>query len=685
MKLSKFKSPFAIFCSILAILGSIRDGSAQRPVSQEVKWLKVGALHSTFAIEGAEFEMHRTGMEIQQNDGLRWPAQFRYQDNCAAKSLWIGTTNFTDPVSGETYKHKVVCAGPRTTNILNEMMPVDFRLLGRFASPVVIVDGITATANALSDVLDDTDGSMKPDRTIVHKLHTSIGITVTRKMMAFAQQYHDNYFIYEYTFKNTGIYDTKGSTINKTLTDCVFHFGYRYAIGNEPFRSGWAPSSNISWGRNTINETVGQDPTADDFEFRAQYAWYGPHSDSPVDDWGCPNTKRPGVLGAVQYVGNVTLHADRSATDKSDDPYQPRTTQYIGSDQPVQYNNQYDPMRMSQKYEAMTAGHPEQTHAEAVGDGFANLFGNDAGGYSHGQGFGPYTLEPGDSIRIVIAEGVAGLSREKSLEVGTHWYYDSKPFTLPDGSSTEDRDEYKRLWVQTGEDSLFQTFRRAIDNFSRNYEIPAPPPPPKQFTVKSGGDRITLTWDQEAENAPHFNGYRIFRAIARPDTFYQEIFAGNAVNTFNDTTAKRGFDYYYYIQSKDDGSTNDLFPGVPLVSSRFYTMTNTPAYLRRPASDNLSDIRVVPNPYHIKARSLQFGLLDGADRLAFFGLPPACTIKIYTERGDLIETIDHSDGSGDELWHSLTSSRQVVVSGLYIAVFETPEGETVIRKFTIIR
>jgi hypothetical protein len=71
--------------------------------------------------------------------------------------------------------------------------------------------------------------------------------------------------------------------------------------------------------------------------------------------------------------------------------------------------------------------------------------------------------------------------------------------------------------------------------------------------------------------------------------------------------------------------------------------------------------------------------------MAFLGLPPACTIRIYTERGDLVKTLEHTDGSGDELWDSTTSSRQVVVSGVYIAVFTTPDGQSAIRKFIIIR
>ena len=83
----------------------------------------------------------------------------------------------------------------------------------------------------------------------------------------------------------------------------------------------------------------------------------------------------------------------------------------------------------------------------------------------------------------------------------------------------------------------------------------------------------------------------------------------------------------------------------------------------------------------------------------FYDIPKFCDIRIYTERGDLVNTIHHVDGSGDEAWNSITSSRQVVVSGIYIAYFEVTEdifnpnsgeivfkkGESAFRKFIIIR
>ena len=264
-------------------------------------------------------------------------------------------------------------------------------------------------------------------------------------------------------------------------------------------------------------------------------------------------------------------------------------------------------------------------------------------------------------------------------------------------SDISDANRYKNLWVFTGLDSLIQTFKRARENYLSGFTMAAQPPlAPALFEVNSGGDRIALSWTSEAETTPGFSGYQITRLKFRPDTtvFMYSLDDGKIIDvdntvakiwelppgttTLEDMTANRGFDYYYYLQAYDDGSNND---GKILYSSVFLTRTNSPAFLRRPPG-TLTDIRIVPNPYNLK--TLQYGE-PGKDRIMFLNIPPICTIRIFTERGDLIKTIEHTDGSGDEAWNSVTSSRQVVVSGLYIAHFETPDGESAIRKFVIIR
>lgn len=684
-----------ILAAITAFTFLSVTGFAQT-AGQEIRWLQVGSLQTWISNLGAEIETGRTGQAAEQMDGMVYPAQFRLQNNQAAKSFWMGTNNYADRNLGITVPARVVAVGTRAANPLTELIPVSFTMYGRYPSPNVVVDGESASENASADEVDIIADTLKADRMIVSVLNSTIGITMTRKVMAFSQQNHDNYFITEYTFSNTGIIDKNGTVESprKTLTDLYFFWQYRYAFGEEGYRNGnGTPSNNIGWGRNAVHQVIGKDTAAPGFEMRAHYSWYGKHSQAPRDNIGAPAYWSDGHLTAPQFVGVVTLHADKSATDKTDDKSQPRTTTYWGADSKPDSPQDHDPKNpdlMLRKYDAMRSGHVTPTHADLVGTGNADQTGSNPGGYQQGEGYGPYTLAPGQSIRIVVAEGAAGLSREQSYEIGRKWLNKETPFILPNGTSTSNEDVYKNTWVFTGVDSLKQSFRRAIKNFNSNFNIPLPPPPPSTFEVQGGGDRIRLTWTNDAESFPGFDGYEIYRAMDKPDTFYTKIFfcnKSNVVNTFDDLTAVRGRDYYYYIVTKDNGSTNDLQTGVPLVSNKYFTRTNKPAQLKRPAKTadkDLDSIRVVPNPYDTRAAAYQFGR-ETVDRLTFYGLPPECTIRIYTERGDLIKTLNHNDGTGDELWDSTTEFRQIIVSGVYIAVFSTPDGRSAIRKFIVIR
>jgi hypothetical protein len=168
---------------------------------------------------------------------------------------------------------------------------------------------------------------------------------------------------------------------------------------------------------------------------------------------------------------------------------------------------------------------------------------------------------------------------------------------------------------------------------------------------------------------------------------------GSGTHSYDDATAERGKAYYYYVTAFDNGTANgpDVYApagGEVLESGQYTNMTTAPAYLTRPPGETLEDIRVVPNPYNFSATDLNYP--GEANKIMFLDLPLECTIYIYNETLDLIKTIEHY-GSGDEPWgltpeeHMATETGQLVVSGLYIAVIETPEGESAIRKIVIVR
>lgn len=93
----------------LLFISSILVGTSS---AQEVKWMAIGDLHNWYSAVGCEIELGRTGQISDQQDGLRYPAFYRVQDNQAAKGLWLGAKNFYDPLVSKDYEHKVVHTRP---------------------------------------------------------------------------------------------------------------------------------------------------------------------------------------------------------------------------------------------------------------------------------------------------------------------------------------------------------------------------------------------------------------------------------------------------------------------------------------------------------------------------------------------------------------------------------------------
>jgi hypothetical protein len=345
--------------------------------------------------------------------------------------------------------------------------------------------------------------------------------------------------------------------------------------------------------------------------------------------------------------------------------------------------------------------------------------------------FGPYQLEIGDSIRLVQVLALGGLDARTCYEIGQAWIADTLRYHGPhnchhkwyeneywaggpyDDSATMAKDE----WLFTVQDSIEQNALAAQWNFDNDYGAPVPPPPPEFFYVNSRPDHIELAWGTQSEEVSDFAGYRLYRALGRPGPTYTRAgfflgeweliyqcggenpggdvaYSGSIENSFDDITAQRGQDYYYYVVAFDNGGELD-YDGTtePLESSKWLTRTTFSTTLNAPASENLDSIRVVPNPYSMQAGEAEIQFQGtGKLKLMFVNLPPVCTIYIYNESGDLVKKLNHTDGSGGEAWSDATQenflttdSGQMVVSGIYIAHIVTPQGETENVKFLIVR
>ncbi|RKX29782.1 MAG: hypothetical protein DRP47_00815 [Candidatus Zixiibacteriota bacterium] len=101
------------------------------------------------------------------------------------------------------------------------------------------------------------------------------------------------------------------------------------------------------------------------------------------------------------------------------------------------------------------------------------------------------------------------------------------------------------------------------------------------------------------------------------------------------------------------------------------------------AKADLDDIRVVPNPY-LGRYSAMVETAEGESVIEFQSVPDECTIRIYTLAGDLVQTLQHTDGTGTARWNLLSMNRQQVASGIYLFHVESTYGEH-LGRFAIIK
>jgi len=703
------------------------------------KWMTIGRLHSHYSEAG----VCREG-EADDNNQLAFPAIERSSGNKRSEALWVAVPDFTDE-TGKLWPVKIAHVGPRAMAAI-QFFQREFKLVSRFEPPVVRVN--KAISFRYWSVVDEIDPAMKADRKVSNRTTNRVGIQSEINVYAFGQEYHDNYHIIEYTFKNTG--DVDGDE-DVELPDQVLNGVYFFWIQRYGLHTGssWITGGGAPWGQFTMNDAVGDGHEDYGVDFTAQYAWagYNPyqtdfnslgrpmwreHSEGWIAALAAPPGDSLGRLAAGQMVGRLYLHADSTADDPTNavdptpagtwpdgaDPAalagrQPSTMGMFNSDNPDLLDDEYNESLMLRQYnERVTTGRYYPHHADIVepsdagqapGQHFATprndpsyiLAIPDIGGWSFTEGFGPYTMNPGDDVHIVFAEGLAGLSDSAKLEIGIAYKAsgadDELEIEWPAGSNVR---MTKNEWVLTSRDSLFQMFERAKANWASGMDIPKAPLPPATFDVISSGEAVNLAWTTYAGEADPVT-WEIWRTSP---SFHHSAYYGKIATlpgsareykdaAVDDNGPAMNLEHFYYLQAVgpvNTDATGNTPTGVPLKSNRYYTQTYVPVVPGRLAGE-LDKIVIVPNPFHIGAeRNIRYP--DVQDKLGFLNIPGYCTIKIYTQLGELVYTIEHDDGTGDEFWNHTTPSRQLVASGLYIAVITDNEtNKKIMKKFVIVR
>lgn len=750
------------------------------------QWLDIGTFHNTFTESGAQDEVNGSAP-----NGLEWPAILRNSSHFTAAAFWVGTKDWTD-ANGQSFPYFVARIGPRTAGA-DVTFPVQNRLISRTEDTVIEVDGSTSFDNVA--VIDDFDASIPADR-MIHNIHNMyVGITVDRKAYAYVNQVHDDYNIIEYVYTNTGNVDGDEDIElpDQTLKDTYFFWIHRWR-GN--LQGAWAVSGGQVWGKFSMIDVVGDGHADYPVSFTSQYLWIGidPETQGDYDRFGgslfnqrsdWPPGDTLGRLSGSSFIGRTTIHADNSTSDPTYirctvatiDTCQPSTMGFMDQDEALTSDG-------SSHEDYYEWGIRTRENPDRVADGSAQMFPHYAdriedkglfweptkdsstgkqGGHAPTTGYGPYDIASGESIRIVVVEGVHGLSIDANVRIGRAFKlggddrdtdlirYDANGDGMiqtgtfdysinqidVDGDGMFDtfghglEEMTKNQWVVTSRDSLFQMTHRALNLYAASnnmstYPIPEAPHSPTTFSLIGRPDKVEITWTNPT-GGPARTAWQLYRTSRFEDNIYENCLSldtrqfidgsnprdpsdPNATNqqhcgyeliatldagaqSYDDTDLNRGTDYYYYLQaiggpqpSDPDGITGTP-NGVPLRSSRYLTQTYLPVNLKRPpygSTSSVSDARIVPNPVNLGSDpTIRF---DQEDRIAFFNIPGDCTIKIYTEIGELIHTIEHNDGSGDELWNLTTTSRQLLVSGIYIAVItDNSNGEEAIQKFTVIR
>lgn len=627
------------------------------------KWLNVGSLQNWFSPLGSEAEI--TGPTKGQQDGMQWPAIYENQDVQAWRSLWIGTKDFID--SEKVYYHsKVVHVGPRGVSD-GEFFPQELKLKSKFAEPVVMVNDILSVRKNVSSI-DEIDETMIPDRTVENIASTQIGLTVKRNIFQFANQFNDNYIVSDYVFINTGDTDANPKTIERkdsTLKDVYLFLSYRFGFNKE---TRYAIGNPTGWGMNTTFDSRGDglrlEPPGE--EFRTQFAWHGKYPPFiDYDNLGAPlwikalnisENDTIGRLGAPHFAGILTLHVDKSSTDKTDDISQPATTKVFEADGPLQsQNNSHNISKMIQEYVFMSSGH-EKRHLDIIGETNPLQPTKDPstgamGGYCAGNGFGPFTFKFGDSIHLVLVEAVAGISREKAIEVGRQY--------------KADRDALKKnTEFFKGKDSLFQTFKRAKYNFENNWTKAASPKPPATFSVRGLTGKIEMDWTLFNDNDANITGFQIFRSVGRYDTTYSLIAElPSSRRNYYDSLVSSEKKYFYYIVSVGNEISANVELGIPsgkLISGRFYTQTYEPVSIM--PSGIVSENGVVteyslgqnyPNPFN-PSTTIQYSLKESG----------YVNLAVYNSLGQKVLSLvnDHQNVGS----HSVKFDASHLASGIYI-------------------
>ncbi|QXD16558.1 hypothetical protein GQ464_006325 [Rhodocaloribacter litoris] len=177
------KRSFTIVATLAVLLGAGEARAQFRGF-----WLDIGEFHNIYSEGGANQECF---VDCGASPGYEYPAILDGSGHGWARAFWIGVKDWTDE-RGERFPHYVARIGPREPGI-EFTSPVDTRIISRYEDTEVFVDG-ALTFQKLA-VVDEVDPDLPADRMLINQFNVDVGVTVTRKIYAYVNQFHDDYHL----------------------------------------------------------------------------------------------------------------------------------------------------------------------------------------------------------------------------------------------------------------------------------------------------------------------------------------------------------------------------------------------------------------------------------------------------------------------------------------------------------
>ena len=575
---------------------------------------------------------------------------------------------------------------------------------------------------------------------------TSAGVTITRTSRAWSMPDYDDFIIYEYEMTNTGDTDGNPATPARqdTLTEMVVSFSQGFApgkTGHERKYNRWNGSDFQQTDvyarfdrRRWLNYAMSDDglPETQYFTEWAQTGLNGGGLQAPM-----------AVGYTVLYYDTARL-ARRSETVLSASSVGQNSPVWDANDHLKQpYLNRLETSLWS---ESKFVGNMNIAAWPRSGNSvYGATFGPDWQGrvsfnvrqsWIFGVGrqivFGPYILRPGESIRFSLAE-VAGYGAASLAET-------QAGVTDEGGSCGQACNESASAAAFNPVPNYTQTVTYGLDNkvHGSTYLSTYPLPPYVNsgvVTLRDVTDRAIQAYTGAAsvvdydssqywpERSADRGAYRLPQIVPAPKiTVENTALAQNritwlsAVEGFTAPRLAAPFSHYRLLKSAHPLGPWQMLDSVGLADPRFlaggqYTVIDTATTVLEShyyavvsvdqagnrsgmtnltlhetqlgGTEDLQKVVVVPNPYIVRSGFSGAGDVD--NRIGFFNLPRRCTIRIISYSGQLVETIDHDTELYSHEYLKTTRNNQVIASGVYFFVVETPDGKRTHGKFVVIQ